>query len=60
MNAPLVVDCIDEYVMLGEGDFAGALTGLEDDRADVQADLRATVADMTAALKELTRRVNAL
>jgi hypothetical protein len=57
---PLVVDCIDEYLMLGEGDFAGAVAGLEADRAAVQHDLRGRVSDMTAALKELTRRVNAL
>jgi len=57
---PLVVDCIDEYLMLGEGDFAGALAGLRADRAAVRADLRVRVADMTAILKELTKQVKAL
>ena len=57
---PLVVDCIDEYLMLGDGDFAGAVTGLTADRAMVRADLRERVADMTATLKQLTARIKAL
>ncbi len=57
---PLVVDCIDEYLMLGERDFAGAVAGLQEDRAMVQADLRERVANMTATLKDLTQRVSAL
>ena len=57
---PLIVDCIDEYVTLGEGDFAGAIAGLKDDRAVVRADLRDRVADMTVVLNDLSRRVKAL
>ncbi len=57
---PLVVDCIDEYWMLEEGDFAGAIAGLEEDRAMVKADLRDRVDHLTSVLKKLTREVNAL
>ncbi len=57
---PLVVDCIDEYWMLEEGDVAGAVAGLEADLAMVRADLRTRVADLTATLKDLTKQVNAL
>ena len=46
--------------MLGEGDFAGAIAGLEADRAAVRADLRDRVDNMTAVLKDLTKGVKAL
>lgn len=59
-NPPLVVDAVDEWVALGEGDTATAIAGLEEDRAMVRADLRTRVADMTAVLKDLTKRVKAL
>ena len=57
---PLVVDCIDEYVMLGEGDFAGAIAGLKADRASVRADLRDRVENMTSVLNGLTKDVKGL
>ena len=57
---PLVVDCIDEYVMLGAGDFAGAIAGLRADRAAVRADLRDRIDTMTGVLNGLTRDIKAL
>ena len=57
---PLVVDCVDEYVMLGDGDFAGAIAGLRADRTAVTADLQGRVDDMTSVLTELTKDVKAL
>lgn len=57
---PLVVDCIDEYWMLEEGDVGGAIAGLQEDLAMVRADLRGRIADLTATLKDLTKQVNAL
>ena len=57
---PLVVDCIDEYVMLGAGDFADAIAGLKADRAAVRTDLRKRVDDMTDVLRGLTKDVKAL
>jgi hypothetical protein len=57
---PLVVDCIDEYVMLGEHHFASAIAGMRAERAMVKADLRERIDDMTATLKELTKDVKAL
>ncbi len=59
-SPPLVVDCIDEYVMLGEGDFAGAIAGLKADRAAVRADLQARVDNMTGVLNGLTRDIKGL
>ena len=60
INAPLVVDCIDEWIALGEGDTATAIEGLRADRAMVVADLQEKVADMTVVLKSLTKKVSAL
>ena len=57
---PLVVDCIDEYVMLGEGDLAGAIAGLKADRAMVRADLRERIDHLTGVLTKLTKQVKAL
>ena len=55
-----MVDCIDEYVMLGDGDFAGAIAGLKADRASVRADLQARVDSMTGVLNGLTRDIKSL
>lgn len=57
---PLVVDCVDEYWMLEQGDVEAAIAGLEADLAMVQGDLRGRVAELTATLKDLTKQVNAL
>ena len=57
---PYVVDATDEYVLLGEGDFAGAVAGLKADRAAVRADLRDRTQNMTSVLKGLTKDVKAL
>ena len=55
-----MVDCTDEYVLLGEGDFAGAIAGLKADRAAVRADLQARVDNMTGVLNGLTRDIKGL
>ena len=57
---PRVVDCIDEYVMLGEGNFAGAIAGLKADRASVRADLQDRVENLTSVLNGLTKDVKRL
>ncbi len=59
-SPPLTVDCIDEYVALGEGDFETAIAGLEEDLAMVQADLIKRVDSLTATLKDLTKQVDRL
>ena len=59
-DPPLTYDCIDEWLMLDEGDVAGAIAGLKPERARARADLRARIDHMTAVLEELTTRVNAL
>ena len=59
-DPPLTYDCIDEWLMLDEGDVAGAIAGLKPERARARADLRARIDHMTVVLEELTTRVNAL
>ena len=57
---PLTVDCIDEWIALGDGDVDAAIEGLMADRDAVRADLAQRVDDMTKTLQKLTTRVNAL
>ena len=59
-NPPLTYDCIDEWLMLEEGDIAGAIAGLKPERARARADLCDRIDRMTAVLEELAERINAL
>jgi len=59
-SPPLTFDCIDEWLQLGNGQVAQAIEGLKPERARAQNDLRMRIAGMTAVLKDLTTRVNAL